>query len=178
MFSTTPITSWPVCRDSVPARSATSTAACCGVETSSRRAVGSSCAIEIAMSPVPGGRSSSSTSRSPKCTSVRNCSSARCSIGPRQAMGRLPSTNIPMEITRTDPALGSSRVRWGTSTTGGRIMSSSLVGAWVIPSSPGTEKPCTSASTMPTERPWEARAAARLTVTVDLPTPPLPEATA
>ena len=35
-----------------------------------------------------------------------------------------------------------------------------------------------SASTMPTRRPLAARAAARLTVTEDLPTPPLPEAIA
>jgi hypothetical protein len=35
-----------------------------------------------------------------------------------------------------------------------------------------------SASTTPTRRPSAARAAARLTVTEDLPTPPLPEATA
>ena len=35
-----------------------------------------------------------------------------------------------------------------------------------------------SASTTPTRRPWAAIAAARFTVTDDLPTPPLPEATA
>ena len=41
----------------------------------------------------------------------------------------------------------------------------------------GTEKPQTSASSTPTVRPLAARAAARLAVTDDLPTPPLPEAT-
>src|SRR5437660_7100286 len=35
-----------------------------------------------------------------------------------------------------------------------------------------------SASTTPTDRPLAASAAARLTVTLDLPTPPLPDATA
>ncbi|MDQ0735604.1 hypothetical protein QFZ50_002067 [Arthrobacter agilis] len=83
----------------------------------------------MAMSPVPGGRSRKSTSRSPKYTSVRNCSSARCSIGPRQEMGWLPSTNIPMEITFTPCA------------TGGRISSSTRVGCCVMPIRAGTEKP-------------------------------------
>ena len=41
----------------------------------------------------------------------------------------------------------------------------------------GTEKPQMSASSTPTVRPVAARAAARLTVTDDLPTPPLPDAT-
>ena len=53
-------------------------------------------------------------------------------------------------------------------------MSPTRVGDCVMPSSPGTEKPCTSASTMPTVRPMAASAAARFTVTLDLPTPPLP----
>ena len=57
-------------------------------------------------------------------------------------------------------------------------MSSTRVGAWVMPISAGTEKPYTSASTIPTRSPWAARAQARLTVTEDLPTPPLPLATA
>ena len=43
---------------------------------------------------------------------------------------------------------------------------------------PGIEKPCTSASTMPTRSPRAASATARFAVTVDLPTPPLPLVTA
>src|SRR5947209_7467441 len=46
------------------------------------------------------------------------------------------------------------------------------------PSMRGTEKPQMSASSNPTVRPRAARAAARFTVTDDLPTPPLPDATA
>ena len=46
------------------------------------------------------------------------------------------------------------------------------------PSSPGIEKPCTSASMRPTRSPRAARATARFAVTVDLPTPPLPLVTA
>ena len=50
-----------------------------------------------------------------------------------------------------------------------------------LPSAPsirGTLNPHTSASSTPTERPAFARAAARFTVTLDLPTPPFPEAIA
>ncbi len=81
------------------------------------------------MSPVPGGRSSSSTSRSPQNTSARNCCSARCSIGPRQTTGWLPGTNMPIEMTFTS---------W---LSGGRIMSSTWVGRPVTPSMRGIEKP-------------------------------------
>ena len=135
----------------------------------------------MAISPVPGGKSSSSTSRAPKCTSMMNCSRARCSMGPRHATGSLPLRNMPIEITRIKPPLTfCSPQRWagaGTSTVGGRIRSSRRVGASVIPSRLGMEKPCTSASIMPTASPREANAAARFAVIEDLPTPPLPDTT-
>ena len=73
MFSMTPATFWWVCSARVPARTATSAAAACGVVTTTISAFGSNCAVEIAMSPVPGGRSRSRTSRSPHQTSARNC---------------------------------------------------------------------------------------------------------
>ena len=66
MFSMTPATRWRSCWATTPARSATSAAASCGVVTTTTSALGTSCPSEIAMSPVPGGRSSSSTSRSPQ----------------------------------------------------------------------------------------------------------------
>ena len=44
-----------------------------------------------------------------------------------------------------------------------------------MPSIRGTEKPAMSASSRPTTKPRAARPAARLTVTDDLPTPPLPD---
>ena len=59
MFSITPVMRCRVWVTMAPARSATSAAASCGVVTTSSSAFGSSCASEIAMSPVPGGRSSS-----------------------------------------------------------------------------------------------------------------------
>ena len=103
MFSTTPVTFCSVCSARVPERCATLTAACCGVETTTTPERGSSWPTEMAMSPVPGGRSRSRWSRSPKWTSVRNCSTARCSMGPRHATGWAGSTNMPIEITLTTP---------------------------------------------------------------------------
>ena len=66
MFSTTPITRWFIIEAMVPARSATSAAALCGVVTTITSAFGSFWPSEIATSPVPGGRSSSRKSRSPQ----------------------------------------------------------------------------------------------------------------
>jgi hypothetical protein len=123
---------------------ATSDAADCGVVTTRTSAWGRIWPIEIAMSPVPGGMSMSSTSRSPKNTSVRNCCTVRCSIGPRQATTASPSRrNMPMEMVFTPCA------------TGGSIRSSMRVGCVPagIPSRPGIENPCTSASTSPTASP-------------------------
>ena len=97
--------------------------------TTSSSAVGSIWATEMAMSPVPGGRSSSRTSRSPQNTSARNCCRARCSIGPRQTTGALPLVNIPIEMTFTPCA------------DGGMIIFSTWVGVPVTPSIRGTECP-------------------------------------
>ena len=60
----------------------------------------------------------------------------------------------------------------------GTIFLPSAVSSPCMPSRRGTEKPQMSASRRPTTRPRWARATARLTVTDDLPTPPLPDDTA
>ena len=88
------------------------------------------------------------------------------SIGPRQITGVSSGTKNPMEITFTPCA------------SSGRIMSLNPTGLPVTPSMRGTLKPQTSASRTPTLCPSAASATARFTVTLDLPTPPLPEATA
>ena len=116
------------------------------------------------MSPVPGGRSTSRKSGSSHHTSVRNCSSALWSIGPRQMTAWSSRAKNPMEMQRTP------------CTSGGTSISSMTVGGRSTPSMRGMEKPHTSASSTATERPRFARATARLTVVDDLPTPPLPEA--
>ena len=61
---------------------------------------------------------------------------------------------------------------------GGTITSSITVGGRSMPSMRGIEKPHTSASTAATAEPRCASATARLVVTDDLPTPPLPDAIA
>jgi hypothetical protein len=123
-------------------------------------------ASEIDTSPVPGGRSHRRKSRSPHHTSPRNCWIALWSIGPRQITGVSSGTKCPIEITFTP---------WASS---GRIMSLNPTGFPKAPSIRGTLNPHTSASRTPTELPPFASAAARFTVTLDLPTPPLPEAIA
>src|SRR5256886_10719824 len=82
MFSITPITSRFTFWLMYAARWATRWAAGCGVVTMSTSARGRNWAIDSAMSPVPGGMSTTRKSGSSQCTSVRNCSSALCSIGP------------------------------------------------------------------------------------------------
>ena len=90
---------------------------------------------------------------------------ALCSIGPRQMTGWSSGTKYPMERHLTP---------WADV---GTTMSPMTTGSWSAPSILGTEKPYTSASSSPTRWPARASAMARLTVTVDLPTPPLPDET-
>ena len=106
MFSTTPTTRMPVFCAITAAREATSWASGCGVVTMIASARGKSWPSEIETSPVPGGMSTTSTSRSPQCTSCRNCSSARCSIGPRHITGWLSSSKNPIDISRRSCATG------------------------------------------------------------------------
>src|SRR5829696_5379441 len=67
------------------------------------------------------------------------------------------------------------RTPWAS---GGTMTSSMRPGGALMPSMRGIEKPHTSASTAATRRPRLASAIERLVVTDDLPTPPLPDATA
>ena len=101
----------------------------CGVVTTTSSAFGRACATEIAMSPVPGAKSSSSTSGSPHHTSDRNCSSERCKRGPRQRIARSAPANMPMEIIFTPQAVT------------GISMPLRLVGCVCTPNNRGSEKP-------------------------------------
>ena len=80
------------------------------------------------------------------------------------------SARNPMDRTRTSPA--------PTACSSGTILPWRASTSPSMPSSRGTEKPQMSASRIPTVKPRRANATARLTVTDDLPTPPLPEAMA
>ena len=159
----TPPTFMPTLLAMWPARSATRSAAIWGVVTRIMRVPGANWAREIEMSPVPGGMSMSRYSGSSQCTSERNCWRALCSIGPRQTTGLSSGTKLPIEIILKPWASGGMMSR-----------SSTTVGFSRTPSIRGIEKPQTSASRRPTVWPRLASIAARLTVVVDLPTPPLP----
>ena len=87
-------------------------------------------------------------------------------MGPRQITGVSSGTKNPIEITFTP---------WPSS---GRIMSLNPTGLPWTPSMRGMLNPHTSASSTPTRCPSAASAHARFTVTLDLPTPPLPDAIA
>ena len=104
----------------VAAREATSCASGCGVVTITASARGSSWPSEIETSPVPGGMSTRSRSSSPQCTSERNCSSARWSIGPRHITGALSSRKKPIDIS------------FRSCFTGGTIILSTSTGFWGI----------------------------------------------
>src|SRR6266851_2218536 len=116
---------------------------------------------------------------SPQRTSSRKCWSARFSMRPRHMMASSSPARKPIEITLSlpsrpsDPEIVRSR---------GTILGPPpVLSPGIRPSSPsirGTENPQMSASSTPTVRPLLASAAARLTVTEDLPTPPLPDAMA
>ena len=86
-------------------------------------------ATEIAMSPVPGAKSSKRTSGSPHHTSDRNCSKERCSRGPRHRIARSAPANMPMEISFTPHAVT------------GMSMPFRLVGCVCTPNRRGSEKP-------------------------------------
>ena len=129
MFSTTPRTFIGTCRATSPERTAMSEAEGCGVVTTTSSALGSAWATEIAMSPVPGAKSSKRTSGLPHHTSDRNCSKERCSRGPRHRIARSAPANMPMEISFTPHAVT------------GMSMPFRLVGCVCTPNRRGSEKP-------------------------------------
>ena len=102
-------------------------------------------------------------SRESQNTSLRNCSTALCSIGPLQMTALSSPTKKSIDMTFT---------RWAT---GGTIMSPTMIGGLSTPSIAGIENPQMSPSTIPTRFPCLANATARLAETEDLPTPPLPD---
>src|SRR4030081_3274054 len=148
-------------------RRASINAMSCGVETITAPVSGACCAMVSCASPVPGGRSTTRISRSPHATSRSICVIAEITIGPRQIMARSSSTRKPIDITlRPKRSIGSS------------VRGPTRRGLPRRPSRLGCEGPSISASRMPVFSPIAAKPSARLQEVVDLPTPPLPEATA
>jgi hypothetical protein len=101
MFSTRPSTGIETFSNIFSALPASSVATSCGVVTTTAPATGIFCAMVSWMSPVPGGRSTTSTSRSPQRVSLSSWVSAEVAIGPRQIVGASWSTSRPIDIAST-----------------------------------------------------------------------------
>ena len=102
MFSTMPSTGTPTLRNMARPLRASISARSCGVETITAPDSGTCCAMVSCTSPVPGGMSMMSTSRSPsspQATSRSICLSAPTTIGPRQMTGVSSSTMKPIDMT-------------------------------------------------------------------------------
>ena len=91
---------------------------------------------------------------------------ADITIGPRQIIASRSATRKPIDMALMPKACSGFSILPSTS------------GLVSRPSRRGSDGPYTSASRIPIFQPSEARDRARLTAVVDLPTPPLPEATA
>ena len=169
MFSTTPISgtlTWP--NIAMPRRASIS-ARSCGVETITAPASGTFWAMVSCVSPVPGGMSTTSTSSSPHTTSRRSWFERRdhhrAAPDDRGALLDQEADRHHLDAAtfernellpvRREARLGArSRTAWASTARTGRRRERR-------PSSPSLARPT-----------------ARLQATVDLPTPPLPEATA
>ena len=110
------------------------------------------------------GRESSSRA-SPHCTPPINMRRYLPTIGPRSTAGVSSPVNMPIDIVLTP-----------CRSAGITLPSGVAAGGWPVgmPSMPGILGPRTSASTSPTRAPRCCSTSARLTLTVDFPTPPLP----
>ena len=168
MFSTMPRIGTLTWSNIAMPRRASISARSCGVETITAPASGTFWAIVSCVSPVPGGMSTTSTSSSPHTTSRKSWLSAEITIGPRQTTGAPSSIRKPIDITLT-PNFRAGRAS---------CRQAPALGLEWIPNSLGIDGPNRSASRTPTASPSFASPTARLQATVDLPTPPLPEATA
>ena len=109
MFSTMPRIGISTRLNMETPRRASMRARSCGVETITAPASGVACAMVSCASPVPGGMSTTSTSRSPQATSRSIWVMADMTMGPRQIMAASSSTRKPMDMTlRPWAAMGSS----------------------------------------------------------------------
>ena len=99
MFSTMPSTGTLTRLNMAMPRRASINARSCGVETITAPLSGTCCAMVSCASPVPGGMSTTMTSRVPHSTSRSIWVSADITIGPRQIIGVSSSTRKPIDIT-------------------------------------------------------------------------------
>jgi len=149
--------------------STSASATSCGVLTMTAPSIGMSCTRLMWMSPVPGGMSMRRKSSSPQRTCNIICFNALHAIGPLQMRACSGFAKYPMDIHFTPYFSSGMMVSFSPS-----MMASGISASVAVIF--GTDGPYTSASASPTLYPSRARATARLTATVDLPTPPFPEA--
>ncbi len=140
----------------------------CGVATTITPSSGRDWKTVSGTSPVPGGMSTSRQSTSPQITSVQNCLTAPPRIGPRQRTGAVSSSSRRLiDMIWTPPPLSA-----------GTMPVSRASRHSLTPNALGIEGPVMSASRIAALLPALDRAEASSAVTVDLPTPPLPDTTA
>mmetsp|Transcript_14173 Transcript_14173/g.38398 ORF Transcript_14173/g.38398 Transcript_14173/m.38398 type:complete len:215 (-) Transcript_14173:84-728(-) len=149
---------------------ASSNAMSCGVDTTKAPERGMRWARLIWASPVPGGMSTIMTSNLPQSEPMAMRSKAELTMGPRHTAGWSGTMKNAMLMTLTRKfSLGRMR-GWGPSLVAG------LPCKFIICAMEG---PCTSPSSRPTRKfKRVAKATAKLTAVVDLPTPPLADDTA
>src|SRR5450756_105785 len=168
MFSTMPRIGLCICFARPAAFSTIMLDSSCGVVTMRMPSTGRDWNAVRGTSAVPGGRSTMRTSKSPHATSVQNCLMADVSSGPRQMTGWLESSKSRfMEMILIPVAVS-----------GGTMPTIEDSGRTVRPNRRGMDGPVMSASRMPTFGPRGAARTAAMADTRDLPTPPLPLATA
>ena len=111
MFSITPNTGTLTLRNMLRPLRASESAMSWGVETIMAPVSGTCCDMVSCTSPVPGGISTTSTSKWPQLMSRIICISADCAIGPRQMIGVSSSTSRPMDMHLMPWFSNGSRVR-------------------------------------------------------------------
>lgn len=98
IFCTSPKIGTPTFSNMATPRTASRKAKSCGVETITAPARGTLCVNVNCTSPVPGGKSITSTSRAGQETSKRSCVRAFWSMRPRHASGWAAGTRKPMDM--------------------------------------------------------------------------------
>src|SRR5215470_12021899 len=180
MFSTSPRTGAFVCRATVIDLRTIRCETSDGIVTTIVPANAGTSEATVARRSVPGGRSMISASSSPHAVSAMNSRSAWASIVPRQVCA---SAWVGASHVRGEASEGSRRsidmTRTPSAERGGSTAPPLTVSAWPrTPSILAIDGPLRSASSTTTRQPEACHVAARFAVTVDLPTPPLPETTA
>ena len=177
MFSRAPSSGTFACRSTATARPVSRCDTSAGVTTSSAAMSVDRLSSPCWMSPVPGGRSTTSTSSSPQTVCRTSRPSISSANGPAIVRPWSPPSRKPTEATFRPSTSTASSAAFGAPIEAVSVTEVALTSRR-MPSIRGTSGPCRSASSSPTRRPRRTSSRARLTATLVLPTPPFPLATA